>query len=99
MVEVRLAPRAAADLATVRDYSERLYGADAANEYLRGFNQSFDRLSEYPEIGSIVAGIRSIIRSLRHRQHRILYRFDGLAITVVRVLHKAQNVRAFGEAG
>lgn len=97
MPDVRLAPKAEDDLAAIWDYSNRSLGPDAASTYLRGFNEVFDKLADFPQLGAIIDGIIPTTRSFGHRQHRLFYRIDSDRMLVVRILHKAQNSQAFSE--
>jgi toxin ParE1/3/4 len=84
---------AKADLASIHAFSIDRFGDDVADIYLRGFYEAFDRLTEYPEIGSLLPIIRPPMRSLRHRSHRILYSFDSETILITRILHHSQDMQ------
>ena len=83
---------AKADLTIIHAFSIERFGDDIADLYLRGFYEAFDRLTQFPEIGAVLPELHPQVRILSHRSHRILYRFDGETVLIMRVLHHAQDV-------
>ncbi|MFM9852436.1 MAG: type II toxin-antitoxin system RelE/ParE family toxin [Sphingomonadaceae bacterium] len=78
---------AAADLASIRDYTEREWGGDQAVRYLTKLQQSTHRLLDAPYLGSPYGGRRVSLRSLKSSRHRLIYDVSDEAIILVRVLH------------
>ncbi|HEY6814080.1 MAG TPA: type II toxin-antitoxin system RelE/ParE family toxin [Croceibacterium sp.] len=92
MIPVELSEAADADLDSILDYGIAAHGREAAEAYLRLVHATLDRLSELPELGTPRFEFRRGLRSLPVKEHRVFYRFDGAAILVARVLHKAMDV-------
>lgn len=93
MAEVRLRAAADADLAAILEYSVERFGEEAGEQYLRGFETSFDLLRRYPHAGSLRLDVEPPLRCLAHRSHRIFYDVEGDTVWVVRVLHQAMDAR------
>jgi toxin ParE1/3/4 len=91
---VRLRAAAVRDLTEILGYSIDAHGEAAAEAYLADLDRALDRLREYPELGAARPELNPLLRCLPCREHRIFYRFDGRAISVVRVLHKAMDAEA-----
>lgn len=81
------------DLAGIHAFSIERFGDSVADLYLRGFYETFDRLTQFPEIGVVLPKLNSPVRSLSHRSHRILYSFDGKTVLIMRVLHHSQEMQ------
>ncbi len=80
------------DLEAIWTYTADQYGADAADEYVRSFNEIFARLAEFPHIGAPVKGLRPASRSIRHRHYRLYYRMIDDTIEVLTIVHGARDV-------
>jgi toxin ParE1/3/4 len=93
MAEVITRPAAQLDMEEIDLYGIVNFGAAAADRYMSGFFDAFDRLARFPEIGPIYPGIRPVTRFLTYREHHIFYDFDGETVVVVRILHHAADVR------
>ena len=92
MIRVELSEAADADLDLILDYGIATHGREAGEAYLRLIHATLDRLPEFPELGTPRFDLRRGLRSLPIKEHRVFYRFDGAAILVARVLHKAMDV-------
>lgn len=92
MIPVELSKAADADLDSILDYGIAAHGRETAESYLRLIHATLDRLAEFPELGVPQFDLRAGLRSLPVKEHRIFYRFEGAAILVARVLHKAMDV-------
>lgn len=64
----------------------------AADQLLDTFQQAFERLLIYPESGQRRDDISPGLRHLTLGNHLILYRYDGEAVTILRVLHGRRNI-------
>ncbi|MEO6717178.1 MAG: type II toxin-antitoxin system RelE/ParE family toxin [Novosphingobium sp.] len=93
MAEVITRPTAQLDMEEIDLYGIVKFGNVAAEHYMVGFFDAFDRLARFPEIGPIYPGIRPVIRFLTYREHHIFYDFDGETVVVVRILHHAANAK------
>ncbi len=92
MVEVRLTALARKDLVSMREYGNEEFGGALADAYFMSIAGAFDLLARHPEAGPARPELGEHIRCLSHRRHRILYRFDGAQVLVVRILHHAMDV-------
>ena len=89
-MRLRIGAIARADLAAIRRYSVREFGADVADVYFRGFTKAFDMLRAHPFAGTVREDIGPGALLYVHRRHRILYRVEDELIVIVRVSHHAQ---------
>lgn len=92
MMPVELSDAAAADLTAIWNYGAERFGADMADDYVRGFAAPLALIAEHPGIGAIHDRVRPPIRSLPHRSHRIYYDVLIDQVMVQRVLHKAADI-------
>ena len=88
---------ARAELAQIYDYSVAEFGPKVAEAYLTGLRNTFDRLLEFPFMGTIYPDVTPEVRVTIHRSHRVFYRIDGDEILIVRILHKMRDARAVFE--
>lgn len=91
MARLRLSAAARRDLADIRRYSVREFGASVADSYFRGFNGAFRLLRERPFAGAVAPDIRPEVRVLSYRRHRIFHRVAAGTVEIGRVLHHAQD--------
>lgn len=100
MTEIRISRAAAADIVTLKSYSEAAFGAAVAARYLDKLEKSLRLLVEHPMAGASEDMLGAGLRGLNSGSHRIYYRFDGHELLIVRILHNRQDIRsALGEAG
>lgn len=98
VADVTISEAARSDLVAIDDYGTDTFGRDAADAFHEGLRRVFARLSEYPRSAPERSDYGKDIRCTMHRGYRVLYRFDGSAILIVRVLHHSRDVRrALGE--
>jgi toxin ParE1/3/4 len=90
--KVRLAGQARDDLDAIWSYTATQHGADAADEYVRSFNDIFARLREFPHIGVAVKGLRPASRSVKHRHYRLYYRLTEDEVEILTIVHGARDV-------
>ena len=94
MAEIVFHAEASADVEAIYQFSQAQFGAAVAGDYHDGLLETVLRLEAYPEMGREVPGIVPRVRALSYRSHAIYYRFDGVMVTVVRILHRAMNAVA-----
>ena len=94
MVKLRFSVEAESDLDDLFAFSVERFGLDTAGEYFKALQTSCDRLVDFPELGPILESIRPPMRVLSYRSHNIYYRFDGIVVLVIRILHYAMNAAA-----
>ena len=93
MAELRLTPQASADLEDITVFSIASFGEAIAGKYLGEFEALFGLLEKYPESGSTYAGIVPPVRSIKCGSHRIFYSVGEDVVTVIRILHFAQDAK------
>jgi toxin ParE1/3/4 len=88
---------ARAELRSIYDFSVAEFGTLVAEAYLTGLRQAFDRILEFPRIGSVFPDVVPEVRVFSYRSHRIFYQIDRDMVLVVRVLHSRRDaVAVFG---
>lgn len=91
MVRVEISPLARSDLEAIDDYSLSRFGEAAADAMQEGIRQAFVSLGAFPQSAPQRPDYGENIRCKMHRGYRILYRFDGLRIMIVRVVHHSRS--------
>ncbi|MCW4462198.1 type II toxin-antitoxin system RelE/ParE family toxin [Sphingomonas sp. BT-65] len=93
MVRVELSNEAFVDLDEIASYSIAMFGVDVADAYVSELHKAFALLSEFPELGVLVAELKRRPRCLPCGRHRIFYRYEDDIVLVIRVLHHAMDPR------
>jgi toxin ParE1/3/4 len=93
VAEVRLSPKARADLAEIDAYGAKTFGDEVAAGYARGFAVAFVLLSDHPQIGPLQPRLGHKVRVLSHRRHRIFYEVTGEFALILRVFHHSRDVK------
>lgn len=93
MVEVRITRSASDDLESIQEHGLAEFGAVATLAYMQGFDRIFARLGSYPLLGVAAPHYGRTVRSRLHPPYRVLYRFEGEVVSILRVLHTAQRER------
>ncbi len=97
MPRVRITRTAASDLDTIQTQGLADHGAAATREFMAGFDRIFARLAAYPLLGVATPEYGRAVRSCLHRPFRVLYRYEGSAVSILRVTHLAQRPRPVDE--
>ena len=84
---------ASADNDEVAAFSLERFGPEVAFAHVAGLETSCERLADFPELAAVYPRIRSEIRCLTYRRHRIFYRIEAGEVLIVRVLHSARDVK------
>lgn len=93
MARVRITRLASEDIEQIQSYGLTEFGVKAAHAYMLGFDRIFERLEGYPLSGVATPHFGRAVRSCLHSPYRVLYRFEGEVVSILRVLHTAQRVR------
>jgi toxin ParE1/3/4 len=90
----RLDIKAAArrDLAEIRDFSTERFGGKVSAAYLAGFRAAFQRVLEFPEMGSVIPEAKVVTHLYVYRSHRIFHRVDKDKVLIVRIIHHSRNM-------
>lgn len=93
MVSYRLTAKAKSDLETIARYTERKWGREQRNIYLKQFDDAFSLLSESPELGQSCDFIKAGYRKFSQGSHVIFYKHGSTStIEIIRILHKNMDV-------
>ena len=93
MANLRLSPTAESDLEEIDGFGADAFGKAIADEYSRGFREVFDLLRRHPKIGLRQPELGHLVRSTRHRRHRIYYEVEGEVVLILRIFHHARDVK------
>jgi len=91
VVDVQIAPSARADLEAIDDNGIEMFGIEASDAMSDGIRRAFAFLGEYPLSAAVRPEFGAGLRCKTHRGYRILYRFDGVAVMILRVLHHSRE--------
>ena len=82
-----LSPRAQVDLEEIWGYTERRWGAEQAETYIRLLQDAIEAVAEDPRKGRACDDIRAGYRKYPAAAHVLFYRLANQGIDVVRILH------------
>ena len=84
---------AKSDLRDIALFTQRRWGTEQRNIYLKQFDDSFWLLAENPDIGKTCDEIRTGYRKFPQGSHVIFYQQTGnQQINIIRILHKSMDV-------
>jgi len=92
--EIRLTPRARADLDGITRYSAQRWGADQTRRYVGSILKRFDWLAQNPLLGRLRPDLAPDLRVFPEGAHLIFYRHKADAIEIIAVVHRAMDVDA-----
>lgn len=93
MKPFKLTVLARADLKDIALFTQRKWGRDQRNNYLKQFDDSFWMLSEKPDIGKNCDEIKDGYRKFPQGSHVIFYKQKGSQeVVIIRILHKSMDV-------
>ncbi|WP_062208868.1 type II toxin-antitoxin system RelE/ParE family toxin [Aureimonas sp. AU12] len=90
--EIRLRPRARADLGEIFAYSIERWSVSRADRYILALTAGMEAVTRSPDLGRAIEGIEPPIRSYAVASHLIVCRSTPRGIDVVRVLHRRMDV-------
>ena len=88
--QLRLSPRAEADLEAIYDYTAQHWSVKQAVSYLKDLDVTLKRLRSGRRIGR-EAGFEPGLMKVNHGAHVIYYQATDLSLDVVRILHAAME--------
>ena len=91
-MQLKLTPKARADLDAIWDYTVRQWSIDQAEIYLASLGKTMQLLVENPELGTRIDYVKSGYRKFPAASHLLVYRANSNTIEIVRVLHKAMDI-------
>jgi toxin ParE1/3/4 len=90
--QVKLSPKACADLDSIWDFTAQRWGVPHAEEYLRALGETMKLLAASPRLGLKIDNIRQGYFKFPAASHIIFYRVSPNAMDVIRILHKSMDV-------
>jgi toxin ParE1/3/4 len=91
-VELKLTPKARADLDAIWDYSAQQWSVEQAEIYLTSLAQTMRLLVENPGLGTKIDHVKSGYKKFPAASHLLIFKVTATAIEIVRVLHKGMDV-------
>lgn len=88
-----LAPLAQDDYADIRLYTEDTWGEARWADYEGALVRALDALADNPQLGRARDDLRPGVRTLRFREHVIVYDVTDELIRVARILHGRRDLR------
>lgn len=93
MPTFKLKARAKDDLMAVAIFTQKRWGRNQRNKYLKQFDDSFHLLADNPSLGSTCDYIRPDYRKFPVISHVIYYRISSTeCVEIIRILHKHMDV-------
>jgi toxin ParE1/3/4 len=86
-----LSPRAQADLSDIWDYTAERWGVDQAEAYIRLIQHAIETVVDDPRKGRPCDEARLGYRKYPVGSHMIMYRDQGTAVDIVRILHSRMD--------
>ena len=86
MQHYTLSPRAQSDLDEIWDYTERHWGIDQAEMYIRLLWRDIEAITANPTIGRACPEVRAGYYKFRSGSHILFFRLSKHGIDVVRIL-------------
>lgn len=90
MRQLEIAPRALQDLEDIAAFSSEAFGHRQTDRYLKDFDDLFERLLEFPQLGKPLGFVMPDFHRIQCGQHYVYYTFDDAFLHIVRVLHTRQ---------
>lgn len=91
---VVLAPLAADDFDDILLYTKQQWGDEQRNEYYDALSAAFDELALFPHLGVRRPDFGPTARSLRVRQHLLVFHVSETEVNITRILHVRQDPNA-----
>jgi len=91
MLKYYLSNKAKADLRSIGRYTQKQWGKEQRNHYLRNLDKCIQHLAERPALGITCDEIRQGYRKYSEGKHVIFYKVLGNEIEIIRILHKSMD--------
>lgn len=92
MPPFRLTAKAKSDLKGIARYSQRKWGREQRNRYLKQMDELFHTLGESPSLGAACDELKPGYRKFPQGSHIVFYRPGTIStIEIVRILHKGMD--------
>lgn len=88
-----LTNKAKADLRDIAFFTQKNWGKEQRNLYIKQFDDAFHMLADTPLVGKACDDIKSGYKRFPQGSHIIFYRLgENTSIEIVRILHKQMDV-------
>jgi toxin ParE1/3/4 len=88
-----LTNKAKADLRDIALFTQKSWGKEQRNLYIKQFDDAFHMLADTPLVGKACDDIKSGYKRFPQGSHIIFYRLgENTSIEIVRILHKQMDV-------
>jgi len=95
MKSFELTKEAKEDLRKIAKYTEKRWGRNQRDLYIKQFDDDFHLLAESPPVGKQCDYIKNGYRKFPQGSHIIFYREgEKSKITIIRILHKNMDIEA-----
>ncbi|SNY53425.1 toxin ParE1/3/4 [Arsukibacterium tuosuense] len=94
-IHYRVTPRARDDLKNIGRYTEKTWGREQRNTYLKDIERRFAWLAEKPLLGKHRADLQQGYYSYPQGQHVIFYLIGDSGIEVIGVPHKEMDIISY----
>ncbi len=92
MSQLRLTPKARADLDAIWDHTVKHWGIEQAEAYLLSLGETMKLLANQPGLGRNIDDIWEGYFKFTAASHIFIYRFQPTAIEIIRILHKSMDM-------
>ena len=90
--EIRLTPKAEADLDDIGDYLAESQSEDYAESYLLKLELQLELLLSQPMMGRNAQELRPELRRFPFQKHVVFYHSIQQGIEIIRILHQSQDI-------
>lgn len=88
-----LTNRAKSDLIQIAKYTEKHWGKDQRNLYVKQFDDTFHLLADNPSAGKACDYIKEGFRKIPQGSHIVFYKKGSSGkIEIIRILHKSMDI-------
>ena len=88
----RITPKAVEDLKRIGRYTQRKWGQDQRNRYLRGFEARFNWLAESPDRGKQRPDVKAGYYCYPQGRHLIFYLIGDAGIEIIGIPHQRMDM-------
>ena len=92
MSQLRLTPKARADLDAIWEFTAKHWGIEQAEAYLLSLGETMKLLANQPGLGRNIDDIRQGYFKFPAASHIFIYRSQPDIVEIVRILHKGMDV-------
>ena len=93
-MQLKLTPKARADLDAIWDYTVKQWNVEQAETYLASLGKTMQLLVENPGLGTRIDHVKSGYRKFPAASHLLIFKVTSSTVEIIRVLHK--NMDATG---